>query len=81
MLPFYLDPVAGPQTQDEPSLGEVVYAGRCHGDGRGAPDEYADYAGSQLDPFGGQRAGGKGGELIAPVALGEPEGIVAQLIG
>ena len=31
--------------------------------------------------LGGEGAGGEGGELVAAVALGEPEGVVAELVG
>ena len=81
MLTLDLDLVAGAEAQDESALGEVIKAGGGHGDCRGAAHEDADDGGTELDLLGGEGAGGKGGELVAAVALGEPEGVVAEVVG
>ena len=59
----------------------MVQAGGGHGDGGGAAYVDADYAGAELYVVGGEGAGGEGGELVATVALGEPEGVVAEGVG
>ena len=81
VLTLHLYLVAGPEAQDEPAPGEVVYAGGAHGDGGCAAHVDADDAGAELDVLGGEGAGGEGGELVTAVALGEPEGVVAELVG
>ena len=79
VLALNLDLMAGPETQDETTVGEVVEAGGGHGDGWGAAYVDADDGCAELYVVGGEGAGGEGGELVAAVALGEPEGVVAEL--
>ena len=81
MLALDLDLVAGPEAQDETTVGEVVEAGGGHGNGGGAADVDADDGRTELDVVGGEGAGGECGELVAAVALGEPEGVVAEGVG
>ena len=81
VLALDLDLMTGPEPQDETAIGEVVEAGGGHGDGWGATYVDADDGCAELYVLCGEGAGGKGGELVTAVALGEPEGVVAEGVG
>ena len=81
MLGPDLDPVAGPEPEDEPAARELIHRRGRHRDGGGGPNVHAADGGPEPDAAGPECAGREDCELVAAMPLGDPHRFVSERFG
>ncbi len=74
-------PAAGAETEDDPPLGDLVERGGAHREQPGGAAEHVGDAGRHLEGARGERDLGEQLELLVGPRLGNPDRIVAEVLG